>query len=290
MAENETYRDVTFIEKRSCRGRDWSATTTATFSSALPYSSVSESVPKSCWDKRELILLLFLRPDVLGFKGVSGSKLSGGPTANSLSSSGGGRGADDSGGHPEFVCVSIVADGHRRGSLTEVLARGNFRGTSFHGRRVTPRSSGLSRGSSPGREGKKRYFNSYIEIIVYNRIFTYICNFFHFLLVIAHPHHGLRWNDGVVPYRMAQRLISEAVLGESEAIVYVKGSEKREWLSDILNNDDVVIETIDTHYEDIEPLKNLDATNTFRCGRHSKHCALENVLKLFKRWIRFQSK
>ncbi|KYQ48640.1 hypothetical protein ALC60_12308 [Trachymyrmex zeteki] len=107
--------------------------------------------------------------------------------------------------------------------------------------------------------------------------------------LISH-HHGLRWNDGVVPYRMAQRLISEAVLGESEAIVYVKGSEKREWLSDILNNDDVLIETIDIHYEDIESLKTLDATNTFRCGRHSKHCALENVLKLFKRWTRFQSK
>ncbi|KYQ48097.1 hypothetical protein ALC60_12866, partial [Trachymyrmex zeteki] len=103
-------------------------------------------------------------------------------------------------------------------------------------------------------------------------------------------HHGLRWNDGVVPYRMPQRLISEAVLGESEDIVYVKGSEKREWLSDILNNDDVVIETIDIHYEDIESLKTLDTTNTFRCGRHSKHCALENVLKLFKRWTRFQSK
>ncbi|KYQ50566.1 hypothetical protein ALC60_10343 [Trachymyrmex zeteki] len=91
-------------------------------------------------------------------------------------------------------------------------------------------------------------------------------------------HHGLRWNDGMVPYRMAQSLISEAVLGENETIVYVEGSEKREWLSDILNNDDVVTETIDIHYEDIDPLENLNATNTFRCGRHSKHCALENVL------------
>ncbi|KYQ47048.1 hypothetical protein ALC60_13938 [Trachymyrmex zeteki] len=106
-------------------------------------------------------------------------------------------------------------------------------------------------------------------------------------------HHGLQWNDGMVPCRMAQRLISEAVIGESEAIVYVKGLEKREWLralSDILNSDDVVIETIDIYYEDIESLENLDATNTFRCGRHSKHCVLENVLKLFKRWTRFQSK
>ncbi|EGI61839.1 hypothetical protein G5I_09869 [Acromyrmex echinatior] len=40
-------------------------------------------------------------------------------------------------------------------------------------------------------------------------------------------HHGLRWNDGVVPYRMAQRLIAEAVsCGESEAVIYVKRLEK----------------------------------------------------------------
>ena len=36
-------------------------------------------------------------------------------------------------------------------------------------------------------------------------------------------HYGLRWNDGIVPYRV----ISEAVNGKSEAIVYVKGLEKR---------------------------------------------------------------
>lgn len=119
---------------------------------------MSESVPKSCWDKRGLILLLFLRSGVLGFKGVSDSGLSGDPTANSLSSSGGGRGADGSGGHPEFVYVSMVADGRRRASLTGILTRGSFRGTSFHGRRVTPGSSGLSRGSSPGIRGEPERF------------------------------------------------------------------------------------------------------------------------------------
>ncbi|KYN12355.1 hypothetical protein ALC57_15468 [Trachymyrmex cornetzi] len=103
-------------------------------------------------------------------------------------------------------------------------------------------------------------------------------------------HHGLRWNDGMIPYRTAQRLISEAVGRESGAIVYVKGFEKRGWILDILNNDDVIVETIDVHYGEIESLKTLDATNTYRCGRHSKCCALQNVLKLFNQWTRFQSK
>ncbi|XP_018377448.1 PREDICTED: uncharacterized protein LOC108770380 [Trachymyrmex cornetzi] len=44
--------------------------------------------------------------------------------------------------------------------------------------------------------------------------------------VMTH-HHGLRWNNGMVPYRTAQRLISEAVGRESRAIVYVKGFEKK---------------------------------------------------------------
>ena len=72
--------------------------------------------------------------------------------------------------------------------------------------------------------------------------------------------------------------------------MYVKGLEKRGWLLDILNNDDVIVETIDVHYNNIESLENLDATNTFRCGRHVKCYALKNVLKLFNQWTRFQSK
>ncbi|KYM99394.1 hypothetical protein ALC62_09897 [Cyphomyrmex costatus] len=78
-------------------------------------------------------------------------------------------------------------------------------------------------------------------------------------------HHGLQWNDGMVPYKMATCLISEAVVGESESvIVYVKGFEKREWLVDILNNDEIIVEAIDG----IEPLDNLDESGTMRCGKH----------------------
>ncbi|KYN18782.1 hypothetical protein ALC57_08896 [Trachymyrmex cornetzi] len=86
-------------------------------------------------------------------------------------------------------------------------------------------------------------------------------------------HHGLQWNDGMVPYRMVRQLISEAVIGDTSTIIFVKGLEKRKWLNDIINNDDVVIEFIDTQYENIKSLENLDSNNTFRCGRHVKRCA-----------------
>ena len=108
--------------------------------------------------------------------------------------------------------------------------------------------------------------------------------------LMAH-HHGLRWNNGVVPYRMAQRLIAEAVSGESDddVLIYVKGLEKRGWLVDILNNDNVIVETIDNHFNDIESLENLDSTNTFWCGRHSNRCALQNVMKLYNQYKKYQS-
>ncbi|KYQ58451.1 hypothetical protein ALC60_02559 [Trachymyrmex zeteki] len=40
-------------------------------------------------------------------------------------------------------------------------------------------------------------------------------------------HHGLRWDDGIVPYSTAKHMIKEAVIEEDEALVYVKGLEKR---------------------------------------------------------------
>ena len=39
-------------------------------------------------------------------------------------------------------------------------------------------------------------------------------------------HRQLRWEDGMVPYNEAKRLITAAVF-EDDAIVYVKGREKR---------------------------------------------------------------
>ncbi|KYN19394.1 hypothetical protein ALC57_08276 [Trachymyrmex cornetzi] len=101
-------------------------------------------------------------------------------------------------------------------------------------------------------------------------------------------HHGLRWDDGMVPYNMVWRLITEAVLEEDEAVVYVKGHGKRRWLADILDTDNIIVAILDAHYEDIESLRNLDDFNTIRCGKHAKNCALQNVFKIFNWWSRHQ--
>jgi hypothetical protein len=103
-------------------------------------------------------------------------------------------------------------------------------------------------------------------------------------------HHGLRWEDGIVPFCRAKQLITTAVLGTEngdEDIIYVKGHEKREWLRDMIQydrRDRAYIETLDTDYEDVDSLDNLDAT--LQCGKHrtDKHCALQNVFKLFNWW------
>jgi len=60
--------------------------------------------------------------------------------------------------------------------------------------------------------------------------------------------------------------------------------EKREWLRDLLLDEakqDVYVENIGTHYEDIESLNKLDVTHIFRCQKHVKNYALQNVFKLF---------
>ncbi|KYN13991.1 hypothetical protein ALC57_13821 [Trachymyrmex cornetzi] len=97
-------------------------------------------------------------------------------------------------------------------------------------------------------------------------------------------HHGLQWEDGTIPYSMVKRLITMAVIGAEEcddnkALIYVIGREKREWLADILDSDNLIIETSDADYKDIDSLHNLDVTNTVRCGKHIKNCALQNVFK-----------
>jgi len=46
-------------------------------------------------------------------------------------------------------------------------------------------------------------------------------------------HHGLQWEDRMIPYSMVERLITMAVIGiegddNNKIVVYVKGFKKRE--------------------------------------------------------------
>ncbi|KAL6256644.1 hypothetical protein P5V15_012756 [Pogonomyrmex californicus] len=92
--------------------------------------------------------------------------------------------------------------------------------------------------------------------------------------VIRH-HHRLRWDDGTISYSKAKSLITKAVHeteeddddddDNSDAVVYVKGHEKRQWLWNLLLDDEhVYIETLDADYEDVDSLNNLNADNTMR--------------------------
>jgi len=52
--------------------------------------------------------------------------------------------------------------------------------------------------------------------------------------------------------------------------------------------DDIIIETLDADYEDIESLNNLDVINIMRCNKHVKNCALQNVFTIFNSWSQRQ--
>jgi len=106
-------------------------------------------------------------------------------------------------------------------------------------------------------------------------------------------HHGLQWEAGMIPYMMARHLITSAVIGveDDDVLIYVKGYQKREWLKNMLESDardDIIIETLDADYEDVESLNNLDVINTMRCNKHVKNCALQNVFKIFNWWSQRQ--
>jgi len=78
---------------------------------------------------------------------------------------------------------------------------------------------------------------------------------------------------------------------DDNVLVYVKRYQKREWLKDMLESDaryDIIIETLDADYEDVEALNNLDVINTMRCNKHVKNCALQNVFKIFDWWSQRQ--
>jgi len=67
-------------------------------------------------------------------------------------------------------------------------------------------------------------------------------------------HHGLQWEDGIILYSLITMAVIVAEENDDKTLVYIKGREKREWLADILDNNDSTIETLDVDYEDVDVL------------------------------------
>ena len=104
---------------------------------------------------------------------------------------------------------------------------------------------------------------------------------------LTNNHHSLRWMDGNVSYDRARELIREATCANlGNRVIYVKGSEKIQWLRTILgdNNGGLVIENIDEAYDNIGSLERVHLESPIRCAYHARNCALSNVWKLHQCW------
>ena len=85
----------------------------------------------------------------------------------------------------------------------------------------------------------------------------------------------------MILYNEAKRLITMAAF-EDNAVVYVKGREKRTWLRNFwtMSENASISKPWMQFAKTWNFLSNLDVTNTI-CG-HVKNCALQNVLKIHK--------
>jgi len=81
------------------------------------------------------------------------------------------------------------------------------------------------------------------------------------------------------PHSTARNLITKAVMGATTTDdKIVVSRDIREWLRDLLLDEakqEVYVENIETHYEDIESLNKLDVMHSLRCQKHVKNCALQ---------------
>lgn len=96
--------------------------------------------------------------------------------------------------------------------------------------------------------------------------------------------HGLPWNFGSVPYNAATGII-QSILHNARTI-YVKGSEKREWLANFLLEGSERI--INLEMLDCPSLQELRKQIDSICPHHENllkfNCAHRNV-QLLKNWI-----
>lgn len=91
-------------------------------------------------------------------------------------------------------------------------------------------------------------------------------------------YHGLLWDGGFTEFRKVKHYLRSVI---QHTTVYVKGTEKSQWLRALLQNEnDVeVINVEDIGCPSFKELKQLHP-NSVKCLSHSKCCALQNVYML----------
>ncbi|KAK0169638.1 hypothetical protein PV328_011774 [Microctonus aethiopoides] len=98
-------------------------------------------------------------------------------------------------------------------------------------------------------------------------------------LWVMRNYHGILWDAGDIPYNKLND-VPDIILKDG-AYIYVKGSEKKQWLSDIIRGSKTII-----NLENLgcPSMKNIEITSChyheYRKSNLIYHCALENVKQL----------
>lgn len=98
-------------------------------------------------------------------------------------------------------------------------------------------------------------------------------------------HHGINWNDGNTSMSKLKKE-AKSIINEVD-IVLVKGSEKVQWIENILFGDVVVVQNIENYQNTTNFYSSAHLFK--RCRNHkinnsSNHCALQNAL-LLQKWF-----
>lgn len=93
-------------------------------------------------------------------------------------------------------------------------------------------------------------------------------------------YHGLTWNSGFTNFSRVKIFLREQI---QSGVVYVKGTEKSQWLRELLNSENIEVINLEDIYS-CPSLKELRRIfpNQIKCLSHGKCCALQNVYLLSK--------
>ncbi|XP_066590796.1 golgin subfamily A member 6-like protein 25 [Prorops nasuta] len=93
---------------------------------------------------------------------------------------------------------------------------------------------------------------------------------------LYYNHHGLNWTDGYSPYYRYKDVIKKYVINEEEQQeIFVKGLEKRNWLSGIC--DYTISNADECEWGDFKLKDSKDKLDLSMCMNHEDLCALKNI-------------
>lgn len=98
--------------------------------------------------------------------------------------------------------------------------------------------------------------------------------------------HGLSWDSGDIPYEAMTEIISNMLM--HARIIYVKGTEKKEWLANFFGESTRIVNLEDLDCPSLLKLRKEPTSSVINTYPHhhysTSNCAGENV-KLLRAWL-----